>query len=173
MKKKLIVKSIGALLIIFALSLSIGEDLIEGKKTTLDSFILIHTAGYLFFLLMPVELLFFYYLSEGHNALLLIILAVGTALIAQMIDYLIGILASKKIIEDYIGIKTYKKFKKKMLGKYRNLIIIFFNITFLSSPIIALIAGIMKIKLKNLLIYSAIGLLLKYTILTLAYYQLY
>jgi len=37
-----------------------------------------------------------FYLAEGHSGVLLIILAVSTAIVAEFIDYGIGYLASKK-----------------------------------------------------------------------------
>ncbi len=171
--KSLILKSIGIFLIILALSLSIGDTLIDQRKPTIESFAFLHTLGYQFYLLIPVELLFLYYISEGHNAIFLTILAIGTAIISQMIDYLIGLLASKKIINNYIGINRYEKIKRNLGGRYKDLIIFFFNLTFLSSPIIAAMAGIMRIKTKEFLLYSFLGLTTKYIILAIAYFQLY
>jgi len=151
MKKATMIKLLGMITIIIILSLSIGDALVQGKNPDLASFILVHFSGYLFFLLMPVEILFIYYLSEGHNALLLIVLALSTAIAAQLIDYFLGVLSSKKLIDEYVGRKRYEKFDKRLHSKYQHLIIFFFNVSFLSSPIVAFIAGIMRIKMKRFL----------------------
>lgn len=47
------------------------------------SFAIVSLAGYLFFLFIPVELAFIYYLTAGENFILLNAVALGTALFAE------------------------------------------------------------------------------------------
>lgn len=170
MKKSTIFTIIGFFLVILLLSLTIGRHIVAGKQPTLTSFSTIHFAGYLFFIVMPVEALMPYYIAQGYNLTLLLVLAVITALIAQLIDYGIGYLAPNEIIKEIIGIKKYKK-SKRIIDKYGKIIIFIFNLFPLSSPIVVLVAGMMRFKLKHTIFYSFLGLFLKYfAITTISYF---
>jgi membrane protein YqaA with SNARE-associated domain len=150
-------------------SLTIGRDIYYGSRDEgLLSFAIVNFSGYLFFLFMPVELAFIYYLTGDINIWALNAVAIGTALVSQAIDYLIGFLFSKNIIDRLIGRRRYEKAEDK-IRKYGNIIILLFNLTPFSSDIIALAAGILKHRIKNVLIFTFTGLLLKYLILTLIF----
>jgi membrane protein DedA with SNARE-associated domain len=58
---------------------------------------------------------------------------------------------------------------EKYIRKYGNLTIFVFNFFPLSSPVIALVAGMLKYRLRHLLIYSLLGLALKYIVLSLIF----
>ena len=151
-----------AAIIIF--SLTIGKDWFEGRDQSIHSFAIIHFAGYLFFLLMPVEMAFAYCVSIHSEIWLIILLALGTAISAQIIDYLIGYSVSSKIIGKYIGNKKSER-AKKYIRKYGNLTILAFNLLPLSSPIICLAAGMVNYPFKKVLLYSGLGLAIKYLVL--------
>jgi len=90
-------------------SLTIGRDIYYGSRDEgLLSFAIVNFAGYLFFLFMPVELAFIYYLTWDINIWALNAVAIGTALVSQTADYLIGILLSTKIIDRLIGRRRYE-----------------------------------------------------------------
>lgn len=143
------------------LSFTIGKNIVYAENPGLYSFSLVNFAGYLFFLLMPVEALVPFYLAEGHAGLTIIILAVSTALLAQVIDYTIGNLASTKIINDLIGKKRYLRTEDK-IKKYGFLTVFVFNLLPLSSPIVVLVAGMLRLRLRKVLFYSFLGLTIKY-----------
>jgi membrane protein DedA with SNARE-associated domain len=150
-------------------SLTIGRDIYYGSRDEgLLSFAIVNFSGYLFFLFMPVELAFIYYLTGDINIWALNAVALGTALVSQTIDYLIGYLFSKNIIDRLIGRRRYEKAEDK-IRKYGNIIILLFNLTPFSSDIISLAAGILKHRIKNAVIFTFAGLLLKYLILTLIF----
>ena len=88
-----------AVVAILAVSSTLGRQIYAGQTPGLVSFGLIHFAGYLFFLLMPVEALIPVYQAEGHEPALLVAIAVGTALVAQAIDYGIGRAFSARVID--------------------------------------------------------------------------
>ena len=148
-------------------SMTIGLEMYEGKTQSLQSFSLIHFSGYLFFLLMPVEMAFVYYLSYYEEAKL-IGLALLTATFAQIIDYIIGLSFSSKFIHYFVGERRIEK-AEKQIRRYGNLTIFVFNLFPLSSPIIALVAGMLKLRFRDLLLYSLTGLVLKYIALTLIF----
>ncbi len=158
---------IASLVVIVIISSTIGRELYEGRNQSLTSFGLIHFSGYLFFLLMPVEMAFIYYLSH-YNEMELVWVALVTAFTAQTVDYVIGLFFSFKTLTNMIGEKRILK-AENYIRKYGNLTIFAFNLLPLSSPVIALAAGILRFSFKNLLIYSMTGLFLKYLILTLIF----
>jgi len=170
MKKKririlLVLITSATAIIIF--SFTLGRELYEGRNQTLFSFGLVHFSGYLFFLLMPVELAFVYYLSFFREWQVIVI-ALTTAELAQIIDYFIGHSISQKIINNLIGEKRIQESEKHIL-KYGNLTILLFNFLPLSSPLIAVAAGMLKYRFKDFLFFSTVGLIVKYLILTILF----
>lgn len=152
---------------ILLFSLTIGRELYEGKTQSLQSFSLIHFSGYLFFLLMPVEMAFVYYLPYYQNVILIGV-ALLTATFAQIIDYSIGLFFSSKFIHHFVGDKKIEN-AENQIRRYGNLTIFMFNLFPLSSPIIALVAGMLRLRFSDLMFYSLSGLLLKYVILSLIF----
>ncbi|KJF45470.1 DedA family protein [Draconibacterium sediminis] len=148
-------------------SFTIGRELYAGKTENIFSFGLIHFAGYLFFLLMPVELAFIYYLPY-YPGVDLITTAMLTAVTAQFIDYLIGrLLRPNKIIE-LMGQKRIEKAEQK-IKRFGMLTIFVFNLFPLSSPVIALAAGMLRYDFRRFLVVSILGLLLKYVVIYLVF----
>jgi membrane protein DedA with SNARE-associated domain len=160
----ILITSIAAILIV---SFTLGREWYEGKSQSLLSFGLIHFSGYLFFLLMPVEVAYVYYLAF-FNDLEMFIVALLTANAAQLIDYVIGYSVSTAVINNLVGEKRIFKAEKHIL-KYGNLTIFIFNLFPLSSSVIAVAAGMLKYKFKSFLIYSMAGLMIKYVVLSLLF----
>ena len=166
-KLRIVLILITSFIAIVIVSFTVGREWYEGKSQSLTSFGLIHFSGYLFFFLMPVEMAFVYYLSYFRGAELIGV-AMATAVVAQVIDYLIGLLVSKQIIQKLVSEKSILK-AEKYIRKFGNLTIFLFNVLPLSSPVIVLTAGIMKFSFRNLMIYSISGLFFKYLILSLIF----
>jgi membrane protein YqaA with SNARE-associated domain len=150
-------------------SLTIGKDIYENKQQSVLSFAIVNFFGYLFFfLLMPMELAFIYYLRAGYDPLILNLVAVATAMFSQIIDYLIGYFFSTQIIDRLIGRKRYEKAEDE-IRKYGNWALFFSNLLPLSSPIISLAAGMLKYRMKDAFFYSFAGMVCRYLILTLLF----
>lgn len=147
-------------------SFTIGKEIYGHREHNLLSFAIINFAGYLFFLVMPVELAFIYYLHVGMNVYWLYTLAITTALASQLIDYYVGRSFSTRIIDKLIGRSRYEKAENE-IRKYGNIAIFLFNLSPLSSPVILLAAGMLKHRLREAILYSLAGLVLKYFIITL------
>ncbi|MBU0471567.1 MAG: VTT domain-containing protein [Nanoarchaeota archaeon] len=162
--KTVAVWAVTFLLVVGVLSVTIGRDIINQKQPTLTSFSVIHFSGYLFFLVLPVEILVPYYLSEGYLAIILIFLALVTAVVAQIIDYSLGFLVSEKVIHNLIGSWRYRKYER-VIKKYGAIAILVFNLFPLSSPILSLIAGMLRYDFKRFFLFSVSGLVIKYTLL--------
>jgi membrane protein DedA with SNARE-associated domain len=167
---KLIISGSLIIATIIVTSLTVGRDIYYGSRDeSLWSFAIISLSGYLFFFLfIPVELPFIYYLNGDVNVWILNLVAIGTALISQSIDYLIGYVFSSKIIDKLIGRHRYEKAEAE-LRKYGNIAILVFNVLPLSSPIISLAAGMLKHRVKDAIIYTAVGTVIKYLGLTLIF----
>ena len=150
-------------------SLTIGKDIYENEEKSLLSFAIVNFAGYLFFFLfMPMELAFIYYLRTGYEPFSLNLVAIGTAFAAQVINYLIGYFFSSGIIDRLIGRSRYEKAEAE-IRKYRNWTLLFSNLLPLSSPVVSLAAGMLKHRVKEALFYSLIGIVLRYLLLTLLF----
>jgi membrane protein YqaA with SNARE-associated domain len=160
-------KLILVLVVVILLTLALSNNLIVGNSSNIVSFAIVHFLSYLFFLLMPAEIFFLYYLSEGQNQLLLLFIALTTAISAQICDYAIGFLAANNI-QELIKPKRYHKYKN-IVNKYGYPIIFIFNLTPLSSPIVVLISGFMKLSLRRVLVYSFAGLFIKYLVIIIVF----
>ncbi|HZM13329.1 MAG TPA: VTT domain-containing protein [Bacteroidales bacterium] len=150
-------------------SLTVGRDIYNGSRDEgLLSFAIVNAAGYLFFLFMPVEIAFVYYLQGDINVIALNAVALGTALFSQTIDYAIGVLLSDRIIDSLIGRRRYEKAEDE-LRKYGNIAIFVFNALPLSSPVISLAAGMLRHRRRDAIIFTLSGLVVKYLLLTLIF----
>ncbi|MBG0860151.1 MAG: VTT domain-containing protein [Bacteroidales bacterium] len=166
---KYIIAGLFAIAAITIASLTVGRDIYYGSRDEgLLSFAIVNFSGYLFFLFLPVEIAFVYYLTGDINVWALNAVALGTAMVSQTIDYLIGLLLSARIIDRLIGRNRYEKAENR-IRKYGNIVIFLFNLTPLSSPVISLAAGLLKHRKKDALIFTFSGLLLKYILLTLIF----
>ncbi len=152
----------------YLLYLTLGKLILEEAKPDITSFILVHFAGYIFFIVSPVELLFIQFVGLHFDSALIVSLAVATAMLAQALDYAFGYFIKDYFIKDMIGEKKYEKTKRR-LDKYNNIIIFMFNLLPLSSPIIMLVAGMLRYNFRNALIYSFAGLTIKYIILAMIF----
>lgn len=166
-KSRIILILVTSLIAILIVSLTAGKELYEGRNQSLASFGLIHFSGYLFFLLMPVEMAFVYYLSY-FNDFKMIGIALVTAFSAQLIDYIIGLSVRTVIIRNLVGQKRIEN-AGKYIQQYGNLTIFIFNLLPLSSPVISLVAGMLKYRFIDFLLFSITGLFFKYLILSLIF----
>lgn len=165
--KKFVFIVLTSITAICLVSFTIGRELYADKTESIFSFGLIHFSGYLFFLLMPVELAFIYYLAF-YTEVQLIAAALGTAIIAQCIDYYIGKLISAKKILNLMGRKRIVK-AERYIQKYGLLTVFVFNLFPLSSPVIALVAGMIKFNFNRFILISSLGLIMKYIVLSLIF----
>jgi membrane protein DedA with SNARE-associated domain len=150
-------------------SLTIGKDIYENNEDGLYSFAVVNFSGYLFFfLLMPMELAFILYLRTGYDPLMLNLVAIATAMAAQVVDYLVGYFLSTRFIDNLIGRRRYEKAEAE-IGKYGNLALFLSNLLPLSSPVISLAAGMLKYRAREAFLYSLCGMILRYVSLTILF----
>lgn len=159
-KKRVGVVLLTALVAILLVSFTLGREIYEGRSPGLVSYALIHFAGYLFFLLMPVEALVPFYQGEGHPGTTLILIAVTTAIAAQIIDYSIGRAVSDRA-QGFIGEERFTRFQG-LIDKWGGWAILLFNLMPLSSPNMLLVAGITRYSARRAFFFSTLGLTAKY-----------
>lgn len=151
-------------------SLTVARDIYYGSEGKgMLSFAIVNFSGYLFFLIMPVELAFIYYVTAEANLLTLNSIAITTAMLSQAVDYLIGYTFSTKIINRMIGKERYEKAESRIM-RYGNFVIVLFNALPLSSPVISLSAGMLKYRVKEAIFYTFLGLFFKYLVLSLLFF---
>lgn len=167
-RTRIIAVLITAFIAILVVSATLGREIYSGRSPSLTSFALIHFAGYLFFLLMPVEALVPLYQNEGHAGGTLILTAVLTALAAQAIDYGIGRSVSETAVHKLIGEPRYVRFKG-MIARWGGWAVLLFNLFPLSSPNMLLVAGITRYSALRSFLYSSVGLTVKYAVLVYAF----
>ncbi|MBU1849678.1 MAG: VTT domain-containing protein, partial [Nanoarchaeota archaeon] len=83
-------------------------------------------------------------------------------------DYSVGFSVSEPFIHDVIGKWRYQR-AEKIINKYGSVAIFFFNFLPISSPIIVLAAGFLRVDFKKVLFYSFIGLLAKYSLIVILF----
>jgi membrane protein YqaA with SNARE-associated domain len=164
----IIILTLGFISGMFILGSAIYSSITTGQNITLREFSIIHFLGYLFFILTSPEILFILAINQGQNPIIFTITAVITALLAQTIDYGIGRFMSRSFIFHIIKRKKYQRMKNK-INKYSGWVVLFFNISPFSSPLILLTAGMIRYKYTSAMKYSFFGLLIKYIILALVF----
>ena len=166
--KRIILFLLPVVLAVIIFSLTVGKEIYGNRELTLLSFAILNFSGYLFFLLMPVEVAFIYFLHSDLNIYLLNLVAISTAIGSQLIDYLIGRSLSKRFIDRLIGRHRFDRAEAE-IRRYGNITIFIFNLLPLSSPVILLAAGMLKQRLPQVLFYSLSGLLVKYLLITIIF----
>src|SRR3989338_1011041 len=150
-----------SIIAILIASYYVGTSVYSGNQPTLLSFGIINFLGYLFFLLMPVEILFVSYLALDANITSIFIVTMATAFIAEIVDYAIGYAVSAQFISKIIEKKRYEQYEGK-INKYGFLVIFVFNCLPLASSVVSLAAGMVRYKPGKFLFYTLTGLAAKY-----------
>lgn len=164
----IIILAIGLFVGMFLLGSSIYNSITTGQTIRPLEFSTVHFLGYLFFILSSPEILFILAIQQQQSFLLFFCLALGTALLAQTVDYGIGRFMSRSFIFHIIKRRKYNQYKHKIC-KYGGWVILFFNLSPFSSPLVLLTAGILRYKYSDAMKFSFVGLLLKYAILGLVF----
>jgi membrane protein DedA with SNARE-associated domain len=159
--KRVLMALVTAVIAIAAVSSTLGRAIYSGHTPGLVSFGVVHFAGYLFFLLMPVEALVPVYQAEGHPGAVLVIIAVATAIVAQAVDYTIGRAFSDRVIEGVVGVDRFERFRSR-IERWGGWAILVFNLFPLSSPNMLLVAGIVRYNAGKAFLWSLAGLTGKY-----------
>lgn len=157
---------IGLALGVTVMSYIIGRSILLNESPTLLTFAINHFAGYLFFILSPVEVFFVYMLRLGHSPYTLVTIAMATAMLATIINYAIGYAINRKFLGDFTSSRKYRRHERN-IKKYGNAFLLLINFSPLSSPFAVLAAGVIKYSFKDTLLYAFLGFMLKYMLIVL------
>lgn len=139
----------------------------EVQNLTLTGAVYTSFFGGLFFVFMPLEIVFILFLGKGYSPALLTTIYLIGIVASYSINYFIGMKVSsfsKKVI-------TYKKFYqiKSLLNKYGAWLIFVFNaFPFPSQPLSAIL-GVFKYSKPKFIFFVMLGQFVKYLVISLSY----
>ncbi len=140
------------------------------QNSTLPGLFYISILGALFFLAIPMEAVFIYYMtSTFHEPILIVGIIVIGGVIGLTINYLIGWILGKNILKRFFDKKKYDNYNE-YIKKYGGVVLVIGNI--LPSPIepLTLLYGSFNYSYKKIFILSLIGRLIKYIIFFILFY---
>lgn len=145
----------------------INHILFQIKNTTMLGVLYGSMFGGLFFVIMPIEIVFISFILSGYNPVFLVIIYVLGLFISYNINYYIGMKlrsVSQKII-------SYKKFYKikGIVNKYGSYSIFVFNALPLPSQPLSAILGVFRYNIYKFYIFFIAGQIVKYTVISVAY----
>ena len=135
---------------------------LSGEVVSVYSYALINFLSYLFITSTFIELLFIQLIRLGGNPVVFTLVAVSTALLALSVDYLIGYTFSKSFLTKFVSERKIKKYQAR-IEKYGDPVIFVFNVFPLASPLLTLVAGLLRYNKKRIFFFSFLGLSIKYT----------
>lgn len=138
----------------------------EVSNGTLLGLIYLTSFGALFFISIPVEISFIYYLTLGHNPLILILVAVSGSLVGLSMNYVIGLLFGEKVFK-YLLKNKFDNFKES-INKYGGAIILFGNLIPFPSELFSAVLGSVRYNFRKFLIYTLIGRTIKFSMIFFA-----
>jgi membrane protein YqaA with SNARE-associated domain len=140
-----------------------------GSSTTLGIFYSTLIGG-LFFIFMPLELLFIKFINTGHSAVLVITVYLAGIAISYTADYFIGLKFSflaKKLISPR---KFYKI--KGVINRYGSIAVYLFNAVPLPSQVLSAILGVFKYNKTRFYVFVLLGQVTKLAAITIAIYYI-
>lgn len=136
---------------------------------TLPGLFFVSILGSLFFLVLPSEAIFIYYLSSTDYLFLFIILfTILGSLVGLTFNYFFGLVLGEKVIR-FLFKKNFWKYKEK-IEKYGGVVLFFGNIFPGPIEVLAIFYGSFKFNYKRFIFLVFMGRLIKYTILFLAFF---
>lgn len=123
--------------------------------------------GSLFFISLPVEAIFLYYLGLNYYVVQIIIVVLIGNILGMLINYGFGRLIGEKVIK-YFMKDNYKKFMKK-LERAGAFIILIGNILPFPIEPFAVFLGAVKYRFSWFLTYTIIGKVIKFVLLAIGY----
>ena len=137
----------------------------EISKRTLTGLFYASFFGSLFFIFLPLELLFLYYLTLGYSVPVMIALVLIGNLMGLCLDYLFGFTLGARIVKFFFR-KNFEKFHS-LITKWGAIIILGGNIIPFPIQVVSVIVGSAKYSFKKFFIFTVIGVLAKLFVLVM------
>jgi len=132
----------------------------EIASKSLLGFFYINLLASIFFTSLPSEIFFLAYLGLGHNPINIIVIAIISSTLGQIINYGIGFIAGEGLLRLLLKEK-YEKIKNSV-DKFGSLVILIGNAIPFPIELITVFLGAMRFSFKKMLIYTVIGRAIKY-----------
>jgi membrane protein YqaA with SNARE-associated domain len=115
--------------------------------------------GSLFFIFIPLEMIFLYYLTLGYSPPLLIALTMLGYLAGLSLDYLFGFAVGARLVKFFVGGK-FEKFHD-MVTKWGGIVVLLGNFILFPIQPVSVVIGSARYSYKKFFIFSAVGLFMK------------
>ncbi len=132
------------------------------QKTILGLFY-ISFFGALFFVFLPQEAVFLYYLTLGYSLPFLVILAVIGYMMGMSINYIFGFAFGTRLVKMIVGDK-FEKFHK-LVTKWGAAVLLFGNMLLFPIQPVSVVVGAARYSFKKFFIFSTIGITAKLLLL--------
>ena len=142
----------------------------EISKRTLMGLFYASFFGSLFFIFLPLEFLFLYYLTLGYSVPTMIALALIGNVMGLCLDYLFGFTLGARLIKFFFR-QNFDKFHN-MIMKWGAIIILGGNVIPFPIQIVSVIVGSARYSFKKFFLFTMIGIFAKLVILVMVSAQL-
>ncbi len=129
-----------------------------------------HFIGGLFFVPSLDEVVFYYALVKNSLWLFIFIAAIAGYMLAQLVNYFVGMKMSDPIFSLVSKSKLYKA--RRYINKYGSFGIFIFNALPFPAPLLTFGLGIAKYNFSRLMLWTLIGKVVKYTIILVIVFYL-
>jgi membrane protein YqaA with SNARE-associated domain len=141
----------------------------EISKRTLLGLFYTSFFGSLFFIVIPIEVLFIYYLTLGYSVPIVIALTMIGNIMGLCLDYLFGFIVGAKILKFFFGEK-FDRFQN-IVTKWGAVVVFFGNVIIFPIQPVSVVIGSAKYSFKKFLIFTILGIFVKiFTLLVVSFY---
>ena len=135
---------------------------IEGR--TLLGLFYANFFGGLFFVFLPVEIIYVYYTLLDHNDLIIFLVSMVGIMLGMAINYGVGRILGSTVLK--FALRKKFDWLTNLNDKYSAWIIVIGNAVIFPAQLYALIVGVTKYPFKKYMLYTALGRTIKYVLLT-------
>jgi membrane protein YqaA with SNARE-associated domain len=138
----------------------VGPIITEIASNSLLGLFYLSTFGSLFFISIPIEFVFIYYLTLNYNPFVVLLIATLGSIIGLVFNYCFGFILGEGILKYFLKDK-YDNFKK-LLEKFGSFLVFAGNI--IPSPIelASVVFGAARFSFKKFVVYSLLGRVFKF-----------
>lgn len=137
----------------------------EISKRTILGFFYVCFFGSLFFIFIPIEMIFLYYMTVGHSVPMLMIIALLGVLMGLSFDYVFGLTVGTRLVKLAVGSK-FERFHN-LIQKWGGIIIFLGNAIIFPIQPVSVVIGSAKYSFKKFILFTVLGLFVKIFLLVM------
>lgn len=134
---------------------------------TLKGLFYVSFFGSLFFIMLPIEVFLFYFMSSGHSKILVLATVIAGNIAGLVVDYLIGFLIGGRLLRRFFE-EHHETFKRK-LEKVGSFIVVLGNIIPFPIELASVFLGTMRFGIARFVLLTLAGRVVRYSILLVGY----